>query len=562
MADAARFDINIEAKAIGVDAAAVQLNAFAARIRGADVAATHFDSAVAASSRRLGEATAAAKLAAEALSGAEKRYGELESAATAAAKAVEKAAAAGKDTAALKASAESAAAAMRAQGAAVDDLRAKSKAASAVEMDLAATHKTLTSEQAKAQVANKKLNDEIASGKVQKGIEKQRLLASGALAVVGAYALVATAVVGAVFAMGRFAVASNPAAMMRLNMASARLDIGFKKLFRGLKLDGFISSIEKVMALFDEGNASAKGMKVLIETIFQPLFDGAAKAGPYVAEMFKGMIHGALRVVIAVLEIAIAIVRALSPEQRQAIQKFVDKLFTLENAFRAGTLAVEAAAVAFVVLGIAMFIAVLPIILMAAIVYGCIYALYALGKAIANSWESIKSGAAKIGSFLMSPLLALIPSLKTLGGDLIDGLIDGITGRNTKVKVAMTGVGDVAERALRARTETHSPSRMTARIGADNVAGFVRGIDDGEPIVTSALERMITLDDDTTGARGAGPASTSSSSSSSSRVIHIEHLTIGEGPVASKTWGEFKSMLLGAFDGATISIGAGEPATP
>jgi hypothetical protein len=95
-------------------------------------------------------------------------------------------------------------------------------------------------------------------------------------------------------------------------------------------------------------------MKVLVETIMQPLIDGAAKAAPYVKEMFKGLIYGALQVVIAVLKIRNEIFKAMSPETRAAIKSVIDQVFTLENAFKVGTAGAVILAAIFVTLTVAL----------------------------------------------------------------------------------------------------------------------------------------------------------------------------------------------------------------
>ena len=174
MANGASFEINVEAKSLGIDSSAAQLTAFAQKLQNVDTVATQFDSVVAAASKRLEEASEAAKSASGELAKAETKYAGLEVAANRAAKAVEKAAAAGKDTAALKVAAEDAAAAMRAQVSVVDELAAKSREAASAQSELAGTLKTLQSNQAAASAEIKKavVAELCAEGAAFKGKEK------------------------------------------------------------------------------------------------------------------------------------------------------------------------------------------------------------------------------------------------------------------------------------------------------------------------------------------------------------------------------------------------------
>lgn len=564
MADVARFDIAIETSSRGVDSTAAELNTLADKIQMTESVATRFDDVVKGASKRLEEAAQAAKLAGDALGSAEKRYRELESAANSAAKQVEKAAASGKDTTQLAGAAALAKAKMDEQAKAVDALRVKSKAADAQHSKMADTLKTLKDKQSGAVSAMQKAKPaaEVAG--------KSSSIAGAAFAGAAAAAIVlALAVWGAIYSLGAYAVSVNPAATMRLARAQERLQLGMKKLFQGLQLDKFIAGLEDVMTLFDEGNASARGMKTLIETIFQPLFDGAAKAAPYVKEMFKGIIYGALLVVIAVLSIRNAIFKAMSPETRAWVKALVDKVFTLENAFKVGQYAAIALAV-----GIGLLVAVLAI--MWSFIIGIAVAIYKVVAAIANwdatskwlteTWDGIVDAVGTAIDDLIDYVTGawddLVDGAKDAAASMITGIVDGITAGAKWVYDAVKGLGSGAVSKFKSVLGIASPSKVFALQGQYTAQGYVEGIESSKGDVSSALETMVSPSD-AGGAPVAGPtSSTSSSTATSSRTIHIAQLTIGDSPVAKQTFDDFRKMLLETLEGASLSIGGGEaPAT-
>lgn len=559
MADGARFDIDIQATTLGVDSSAAQLNAFAARLQTIDSVATKFDTAVAAASKRLEEVSAVALSASTELGNAQLQYKGLEREADRAAKALEKANSEKKSSAEklekLRAQAASTAAAMQAQAIVVDKLAVVSKAATAEQTKLAGTLKTLEARQKSAADASKKTGDAV----TWQGAQFKAMGKAGALA----FAALAVGVVGALGAMGRFAVMSNPLAMMRLNIASQRLQFSLVKLFRGLDLSKFLGGMDRLGALFDTTNTSGRALKLLIETVMQPLFDAVGKLEPYVGEFFKGLIHGALQVYIAILKIEIAILKAMSPETRTAIKKFVASVLTLENAFTAGTAVVYAFAIvvggvllvalAATAIAAASLAAALSVIALIAVGVGVVVALLlapfvAFGVGVAYVFAAITGKWTGFKKWIEG----LATSAVKWGGDIIDGLINGITGKTKDLGAAMKGGVDAVQNAVKGGLKIHSPSLVMEQFGAHTSAGFAKGIEGGESDVgdaAAAMTGMVTI---------GATAGSSNTSSTSSRSIHIEHLTIGDSPVARQSFDDFKAMLLEAFEGASLSIGGGE----
>lgn len=557
MADAARFDINIEASSLGVDATSAQLNSLVDRLKASNTVATQFDQVVAAARARLDEASAAASAAASALGQAEGRYKELESAANRAAKQVEKAATAGKDTTALRAAAAEAEAAMNAQAAVVDELRVKSDAAAKSQRKLADTMKTLEGQQSAAAAAFRKARpaaksfDEAASAAAAPA-KAEGLSMIGMAAAAGAAAFVGLA--GAALAGAQsmlkfaFAIPQNAMMMQRLTMAQQRMQIGMQRLFTGLKWDRFTRGLEDVMTLFDEGTSSAKGMKLLIETVFQPLLDGAAKAAPFVKEMFKGMIYGALQVVIAVLKIRNEIFKAMSPETRKAIKDVIDSVVTLENAFKLGETTAKVLAGAMAVLGVAFAIGSIPVMMVVVSIQRVIEVCEWLGEQFTDTVDAITDFAKDAGK---------------AAAEIITGIVTSIVKGYGAVVEAMKNLGKKGVAAFKETLGIASPSKVFALQAQYTVDGYVQGIEGGTPEVEGALESMATPPELAAPAAAAvAPTTTSTTTSSSTRSVVIQQLTVGGGSVAQDNWSQLRAMLVDLVGDGNLQIGGGEaPAT-
>ncbi|MBP9863390.1 MAG: hypothetical protein KBD62_35925 [Kofleriaceae bacterium] len=542
MADGARFDINIEASSLGVDSTASELNTLVERMTKANTVATQFDSVVAAARARLDEATAAATAAAGALGAAEGRYKELESAANKAAKEVEKAAVAGKDTTALQAAASAAAAKMHEQASAVDELRTKSLAAAKAQDTLKGTLKALEGQQATAAAAVQK--KAVPAVKDYSAALTAGAVAAGAMVVGAAAGVIALAKFG-------FGILSNAANMMRLTLAQQRMQLGMQRLFKGLQWDKFTRGLEDIMTLFDEGTSSANGMKKLIETVLQPLIDGAVKAAPLVKEMFKGLIYGALQVAIAVLKVRNAIWFALSPETRSQIKAVSDEILTLKNAFTVGETAAKVLAVAAVALGVAFAVGMIPVILLAITIQRVIDIAEWLGDSIGDVVDAIGDA--------IDGLSDWVDSAATAASDMIDGLVNGIKKGIGKVVAAVKGLASSAIQAFTGKDgiDAHSPSKVFELRGHWSGEGYAQGVDKSAGLVEDAMVSMASPPDFSVTA----PASTPAPSGGSPRQsIVIQSLTIGSDPVSQSNLAQFKQMLLEVFEGASITIGGGEAA--
>lgn len=382
--------------------------------------------------------------------------------------------------------------------------------------------------------------------KIGKVGEALTTMSGASLVAAAGFALVAVAAVAAVGALGAFAVKSNPGAMLRLNAATANLRKSFAALFTGLKLDKFISALEDVMSIFDEGTSTAAGLKALLETVLQPLFDGAAKAGPYVKEMFKGLVYGALQVAIAVLGARNAIFKAMSPETRAAIKAVSDSIFTMKNAFNVGAgvaiflaVTVGVLAIAMGVLAVAFVIAMLPILAVVASIALVVAAFVYFDEIIDGVGETLSGWAS---------------AAKDAAKNMITGLVNGIKAGAGAVWDAMKGLAGGAVSAFKNTLGIKSPSTVFALQGAYSAAGYVEGIEDSAPKVNNALESMVSPPDVQSAMAG---KALPSSSTSTQKTLTIGQITItAPAGDAESIATAVRRVLIETFEGVALSTGA------
>jgi hypothetical protein len=532
MADGSDYEINLSASSAGFDTAADEINRLAAGLDAAQAVSTSFDSAIAQAQALLASSSAAATQAADAVALGSTKYTQLEQAADRAAKAVEKAAGAGKDTSALQTKADDAAAAMTAQAAVLDELRAKSAAAAGAQSQLAASLKTLEAA-AKAEAASLKAAAKEAEAmakaaegggqsaiKAESGLKsaaggtkmldertkkalgpmgemlergsaiKETLGASGwaGAAVVASAAVLAlsAAVIVGVFALAKMAVEVNKGVMDRITKATAKAKEGFAKLFSGVHVEEFAKGVEGVTGMLDESSSSAKGVKLLLSTLLNPLFDSIKYVVPYVQEMFKGMVLGALMAAIVVIKLRNAVRGMIPPEVLSAISGLAGQVDWMKTALNAGIVVVAIFAVALGVLtvllgviAVAMFMAFAPLMILGvivvaviAIIVGSIIVLGAMIKWVVglfSSWASSASSAA---------------------GDLISGLVNGIKSGSGMVFDAIKNLAGGAIGTLKSALGIASPSRVFMLAGGFTAEGFAEGVEDKSGRVEGAISDM------------------------------------------------------------------------
>jgi len=174
--------------------------------------------------------------------------------------------------------------------------------------------------------------------------------------------------------------------------------------------------------------------------------------------------------------------------------------------------------------------------------------IYAVVHAIQN-WETILDS-------VIDTLNGWADAAYDAAADIIAGIVDGIKNGASKVVDALKGVATKGINAFKGMLGISSPSKVFQLQAGYTVDGYVKGLKEGEGDVSNALESMVAPEG------AAAPGGTSSTSTTTAKTVHIENLTIGDGPVARENFAEFRRMLNEAFEGVSITFGGGEaPAT-
>lgn len=255
--------------------------------------------------------------------------------------------------------------------------------------------------------------------------------------------------------------------MLSLDMQSQRLKGNVGRIFGGLQIEGFLSALHKAGGLFEENSSSAKAIKAVFESLFQPIVDGAAGMIPKVVSAFIQFEIWALKTLIAIKPYGF-VFRGIG----QAV------VFTAQ------------------VVG-------LSFSLMYEVATATIAGFVALGQAGSDALGWLSAKAIQVREFLLGL------SLSDVGMAMIDGLTGGLITAGPKVLEAITGIANSAITAAKKALGIASPSKVFAEIGSNTAAGMTEGVDSGSAGVTSALESMVAPPD--AGAGGAGGASVSTS---------------------------------------------------
>lgn len=247
--------------------------------------------------------------------------------------------------------------------------------------------------------------------------------------------------------------------MLSLDFQSQKLRADVGKIFGGLKIEGLLGALQKVGNLFDSESASAKAIKVVFESIFQPLVNGATAMIP--------------KIVAAFIQFEIWAMRGLI-----AIKPYGSTLLAIGQVI---AVAIGTGVVVFgaLVAGVAVAAAMLVTMADSALQLG----------------QAIVSGAAYGIGFLMAKFQEVKAwfasfSLSDVGVALIDGLSSGLISAGPKVLQAITGVASGAIAAAKKVLGIKSPSKVFAEIGENTAAGMAEGVDSGSADVQTGLEKM------------------------------------------------------------------------
>lgn len=297
--------------------------------------------------------------------------------------------------------------------------------------------------------------------------------------------------------------------MLSLDEQTKVFGADISETFGSLKTDALMKGLQLLIKLFDANTESGRAMKVVFESIFQPMVDGLAGAAPKIERFFLQFEILALKALIAIKPYGSTIV---------GIAKAFIELLVIVTIIGAALLALAA----------------IP----AAIVVGLIFLVDKFeqtGEAIGNFFKNL--------------------NLSTVAADMMAGLVNGIKSAGGAVIAALTGVVTTAINAVKGLLGIHSPSTVFAEIGMNTGAGMAEGVDSSASKVSNSLESMIAPPGKPGKPAAPGDGAGSKSGVNLSNVKFEFHGVEG----AADAEGKFRELFIRLLEGDSAQLGAAVP---
>lgn len=568
MADT-QFTIDIAAKAAGVDTAAEAVDRLAKHLSAADTAASQAAAALSAGEASYAQAEAGADAAAKALERIGVKASDLQTkmqaamAAGDAAKFWRLAGAAqelGKRQDEAAAKAKAAKIALDAEAVTLDGLRAASKGAAAQQEAFSKAQEQATKRLEQAKASADRLRGSqgaleakgVAAGKALKklggpigqvadfaegaysdvGDLAKSIGMVGTVALVSAVALVAlgAAALGAAYKVGEIAFWAVKLAdkEKRLTKIQEKLKKNTDGLFGGLKINKLLDGFEDLVDLFDETSVTGKAIKVVFESLFQPLIDGVTAFVPKMRTAF--------------IQAEILVLKALI-----AIKPYGSQILLVAKIMGVILLAAIGLVVAAMAVGVAIMIAFWT-------------AVIKVGQAMQAATEAVIGFGKGVVDYFQNT------SLTQIGTDLITGLANGILGAGPAVLKALSGVVGGAIDSAKKLLGIASPSKVFAEIGMNTAEGMAVGVEGGTGGVQGSLDALVSPPVppapplESLVAPPAAPAQASGGSGSAPSLAGATFIFQGvQG--AEDAVGRFEELLTRFAEGNLTQLGGAVPAT-
>lgn len=301
---------------------------------------------------------------------------------------------------------------------------------------------------------------------------------------------------------------------LSLSNQMTRLKSNIGKTFGGLNIEGLLIGFSKLVALFDSTSETGKAMKVVFESMFQPLIDG-------VTALIPKMVSAFIRFEILALKALIAI-----KPYGSKIQAIGEALLTV-------------AVVGWTLAGVALTVVAVAIGVVVGMITGVVMAFKWMYEAVVSAGKAMRD--------FFSTL-----SLSEVGTNIVTGLATGITSAGPAVLNALKGVVTGAIDSAKKLLKIASPSQVFAEIGSYTAEGMAAGVDAGAPNVQSSLESMVAPPAATASAGGGGAAG-----GGGHTFQIVVHAPSGD---AKDIRAELESMLLRILDGDVAQLAVEVPA--
>lgn len=292
-------------------------------------------------------------------------------------------------------------------------------------------------------------------------------------------------------------------AMIGLDQQSKIFKQNIASLFGGLNIEPILFALQRMISLFDEGTASGRAIKVVFESLFQPLVNKVASAQFAVEAFFLYMEIWALQALIF-----------LKPHESLILG--ISKAYLIGGAAIIGILAGVVA-----ILGLAA----------GAVVW-----------LVGQFWIGI----AQIGEFL--------GDVAFFGVSLVEGMVNGIKTAGPKILAALTGAVKRAIDGVKKLLGIASPSKVFAEIGVHTGEGMQAGIESSSGGVRAALDSMAAPSAQT-------PAGAPASASGMGRQLNLSgaQFTFNGVKDAETAEARFAEVLTRLIEGDASQLGAMVP---
>jgi len=313
--------------------------------------------------------------------------------------------------------------------------------------------------------------------------------------------------------------------MLSLDNQTTRFRRNVDRIFDGLDLEGALGGLDQVLDLFSQNTASGRAMRSTFASIFQPMLDAIGELAPIVRAFIEGMIIAGLKLQIAFLEVRNALRETFGGTS------FFDDMDAVEAATTAGIVVMGALAVVVLALAIVFGLAAAALLVFIAtlvavpLLIGLLVAglVGAISEAI-DFWSEVDWGG--------------------LADDMIDGLVDGITGGARAVGDAMRSLATGASNAFRSALGISSPSTVFAGFGVNLTEGLSQGVEAGSPAVEDSVSGLV----ETPGGAALGGAT--------SITIGDVHVSAGETDDPRGLAEGIRDALAEVLEGVQIEMGA------
>lgn len=117
---------------------------------------------------------------------------------------------------------------------------------------------------------------------------------------------------------------------------------------------------------------------------------------------------------------------------------------------------------------------------------------------VKNKIDSVVNVFTKMGDKIKGAITNPLGLLKTIGGQIIDGLLAGLREAGEKIAGVVQGIIDKIPNFIKKRMGIASPSKVTKKLGAFITAGLIAGLESGGPgleraldTITSSIEKIL-----------------------------------------------------------------------